>query len=114
MAFQFPAIEDVQNDEDLARYFKTMRKLMAIQAREMAAAAAEVSAMLKTHDQRAGVKRRHKIARPIAVNAALMILLGRNWALANRRFHLEYDAEIRGRSGRQRRHVRREITFGDR
>lgn len=112
MHVRVPTIDDVETDEDLIHYFNHQRKMMMIYAREYASTAADLSAMLKAHDKRSGVKRRHKVTRPVALAAAVMLLVGRYMALAAKRFRLEYQPEIEAARGRVRRAGNRTMKFG--
>lgn len=104
-------IDDVQTDEDLKRYYAYNRKLVVFLAREFANTAAELSAMLKAHDERSGKKRRGKVVRPIALAAAVLILVGKYVTLSARRFETEYQPEIEGNRRRKPR-GRRSMDFG--
>lgn len=106
-------IDDVENDEDLLRYYSFLRKMMLSFARELANNAAELNAMLKAHDKRAGVKRRHKVVRPMGVAAGVLILVCRYITLSSKRFQVEYQPEIdAGRGTRKPRTGNRTIRFG--
>ncbi|MEV6967603.1 hypothetical protein AB0M47_21110 [Hamadaea sp. NPDC051192] len=105
-------IDDVQTDEDLIKFFQYQRKLMLMFAREYANTAAELSAMLKAHDKRAKVRRRHKVVRPLGLAAAVMMLICRYVTLAARRFQVEYQAEIQAANRRTSRAGNKTITFG--
>jgi hypothetical protein len=105
-------IDDVQNDEDLRRYFANNRKLITWLAREYANSAAGLSAMLKPHDQRSRKKRRSKVVRPMALAAAVLILISKYLTLAAKRFEVEYREEIQA-SGRKPRRTNRTMNFGD-
>lgn len=105
-------IDDVQTDEDLKRYYAYNRKLVTFLAREFANTAAELAAMLKAHDEKAGKKRRGKVVRPMALAAGVLILVARYVTLSCRRFEVEYQPEIQAnRRGRARR-GRRTMDFG--
>jgi hypothetical protein len=106
-------IDDVENDEDLIKFLNNQRKIMLAFAREYANCAAELSAMLKAHDKKSGVRRRHKVVRPIGLAAAVMILICRYMTLASRRFQVEYQPEIDFHRGRgARRPGNRTMKFG--
>jgi hypothetical protein len=106
-------IDDVQNDEDLKQYYAYNRKLVTFLAREFANTAAELSAMLKAHDERApgGKKRRGKVVRPMALAAGVLILVSKYITLSSRRFATEYQQEIEANRRRPTR-GRRNFTFG--
>lgn len=104
-------IDDVQTDEDLKQYYAYNRKLVVFLAREFANTAAELSAMLKAHDERAGVKRRGKIVRPMALAAGVLILVGKYVTLSARRFEREYQQEIEHNRRRPQR-GRKTMNFG--
>jgi hypothetical protein len=104
-------IDDVQTDEDLQKYYAYNRKLLVFLAREFANTAAELSAMLKAHDERAGKKRRGKVVRPMALAAGVLILVGKYVTLSSRRFKLEYQPEIDANKRRPTR-TRRSMNFG--
>ncbi|NUR59424.1 MAG: hypothetical protein HOV87_12260 [Catenulispora sp.] len=104
-------IDDVETDEDLVKFLQYNRKMMLVFAREYASSAAELGAMLKVHDKRSGVRRRHKVVRPIALAAGVMILICRYMSLAAKRFQVEYAPEIEA-AGRRSRTGNRTIRFG--
>jgi hypothetical protein len=104
-------IDDVQNDEDLKQYYAYNRKLVTFLAREFANTAAELSAMLKAHDEKAGKKRRGKVVRPMALAAGVLILVSKYVTLSSRRFATEYQPEIEANRRRPQR-ARRNFNFG--
>jgi hypothetical protein len=104
-------IDDVETDEDLKRYYSYNRKLITMLAREFANTAAELSAMLKAHDERAGVKRRGKVVRPMALAAGVLILVSKYVTLSSRRFAAEYQPEIDNNRRRPQR-GRKTMNFG--
>jgi hypothetical protein len=104
-------IDDVENDEDLKRYYNYQRKLITFLAREFANTAAELSAMLKAHDERAGKKRRGKVVRPMALAAGVLILVSKYVTLSSRRFAVEYQPEIDNNRRRPRRGAKT-MNFG--
>jgi hypothetical protein len=104
-------IDDVQTDEDLKQYYRYNRKLVVFLAREFANTAAELSAMLKVHDERSGKKRRGKVVRPMALAAGVLILIGKYVTLSARRFEREYDQEINSNRRRPQR-GRKTMNFG--
>jgi hypothetical protein len=105
-------IDDVQNDEDLRRYFRNQRKLITWLAREYASTAAQLSAMLKAHDDRARKRRRGRVVRPMALAAGVLILISKYLTASAKRFEVEYHDEIKA-SGRRVRRTDRTIHFGD-
>lgn len=106
-------IDDVQTDEDLAKYYAYNRKLVVFLAREFANTAAELSAMLKAHDERSGKKRRGKVVRPMALASGVLILVGKYVTLSSRRFKTEYADEIESANRRRPQRGRRSMNFGD-
>lgn len=102
-------MDDVNHDADLKRFLKTMRNMANALSMVFAQAAADLSAMLKDYDKRAGRARRGRVTRPLALAAGAMILVSRLLTLAATRFEREYHAEITA-SGRRRRESRR-FTF---
>lgn len=104
-------IDDVETDEDLKRWYAQNRKAMNYFVREFASAAPQLAAMLKPHDERAGLKRRSKVVRPIALAAAVMILIAKYLTLSARRFETEYSTELRA-SRRRSPQPRRSMKFG--
>lgn len=105
-------IDDVANDEDLLRYYETHRRLLNYLSHQLAMAAASVKAMLRVHDKRPGGRagRAARVARPLALAAAALILVSKYVTISARRFSLEYDEEITARRGRRR--TSRPFTFG--
>lgn len=106
-------IDDVENDEDLKRYFAYNRKLIVFMAREFANTAAELSAMLKAHDDRSGKKRRGKVVRPMALASGVLILVSKYVTLSSRRFKLEYAEEIESANRRRPQRGRKSMNFGN-
>jgi hypothetical protein len=103
-------IADVHNDQDLKDYYKYNRKMMTYLAREYAATAAELGAMLKAHDQRYGKKRRGKVVRPLALAAGVLVLVSRYITLSAKRFDVEYAPEL-DRAGRKKVAGSRTLNF---
>jgi len=103
-------MDDVQTDADLRRFLKTMRDMSNAVSMVFALAAADITAMLKDYDKRAGRNRRGRIARPLALAAGSMVLVSKLLTLAGRRFDQEYEQEIAA-SGRRRHESRRTFHF---
>jgi hypothetical protein len=103
-------MDDVNTDEDLKRFLKTMRAMANALSMVFALAASQLGAMLKDYDKRAGKNRRGRISRPLALAAGAMVLVSKLLTLAARRFDQEYHNEIVA-SGRRRREARR-FRFG--
>jgi hypothetical protein len=106
-------IDDVENDEDLKRYYAYNRKLIVFIAREFANTAAELSAMLKAHDERSGRKRRGKVVRPMALASGVLILVSKYVTLSSRRFKAEYAEEIDSANRRRPQRGRKSMNFGN-
>lgn len=105
-------IEDVTTDDDLLNYYRYTRRLAHSLAREFAATAADLSAMLKAHDKRSGRRRRGKVVRPMALAAGVMMLIARYIALSAKRFQVEYQPEIEANKRRRPSPSGRTIRFG--
>lgn len=103
-------IDDVANDEQLKDMLKTFRQTVTLLCREFAHAAADLSAMLRVYDQKAGRKRRGKVVRPLALAAAVLVLVSRYVTLCAKRFEVEYAEEIAAH--RRRARQPRRFRFG--
>jgi hypothetical protein len=105
-----PIIDDVTSDDELIAFFNVYRKTFNILGYQAALASAQIKAMLRAHDKRSRNRRAHKVARPMALLAGVMVAAAKLCALAAKRFQIEYAPEI-GASRQSRRG--RTMNFGN-